>query len=124
MAGWDPTRAGYYIELDLLAEAERVGGRPFADYFQENYVPTEPLFRLAEQTGVVLLNGGGFEGPQWSVRVSLANLDDLDYLKIGPPPQGDLHRVPQGVGADQVASLLRWSPPTACASDVSRRAVA
>ncbi|MBF9070489.1 bifunctional aspartate transaminase/aspartate 4-decarboxylase [Streptacidiphilus fuscans] len=79
----DPGRAGYYIELDLLAEAERVGGRSFADYLQENYEPTEPLFRLAEQTGVVLLNGGGFEGPQWSVRVSLANLDDLDYLKIG-----------------------------------------
>ena len=79
----DPGRAGYYIELDLLAEAERVGGQPFADYLQTNYVPTEPLFRLAEQTGVVLLNGGGFDGPEWSVRVSLANLDDLDYLKIG-----------------------------------------
>jgi aspartate 4-decarboxylase len=32
---------------------------------------------------VVLLNGGGFDDPEWSVRVSLANLDDLDYLKIG-----------------------------------------
>ncbi len=31
----------------------------------------------------MLLNGGGFDGPEWSVRVSLANLDDLDYLKIG-----------------------------------------
>lgn len=45
--------------------------------------PVDPLFRLAEQTSVVLLNGGGFDGPEWSVRVSLANLDDLDYLKIG-----------------------------------------
>ncbi|MFD8587933.1 hypothetical protein ACFVAM_21245 [Streptomyces californicus] len=33
--------------------------------------------------GVVLMNGGGFDGPEWSARVSLANLDDLDYLKIG-----------------------------------------
>ncbi len=32
---------------------------------------------------MVLLNGRGFEGPEWSVRISLANLDDLDYLKIG-----------------------------------------
>jgi hypothetical protein len=79
----DPERAGYYIELDLLAEAERTAGKAFADYLRATYVPTEPLFRLAEQTGVVLLNGGGFDGPEWSVRVSLANLDDLDYLKIG-----------------------------------------
>ncbi|MFJ9517397.1 bifunctional aspartate transaminase/aspartate 4-decarboxylase [Kitasatospora sp. NPDC101801] len=79
----DPQRAGYYIELDLLAEAERTAGPEFAEYLQKTYEPTEPLFRLAEQTGVVLLNGGGFDGPEWSVRVSLANLDDLDYLKIG-----------------------------------------
>ncbi|WP_406508516.1 bifunctional aspartate transaminase/aspartate 4-decarboxylase [Streptomyces sp. NBC_00212] len=79
----DPQRAGYYIELDLLAEAERVHGKGFADFLESAYEPADPLFRLAEQTGVVLLNGGGFRGPQWSVRVSLANLDDLDYLKIG-----------------------------------------
>ncbi|MGW4380159.1 bifunctional aspartate transaminase/aspartate 4-decarboxylase [Kitasatospora sp. NPDC004531] len=79
----DPARAGYYVELDLLAEAERTSGPEFAAYLQRTYEPTEPLFRLAEQTGVVLLNGGGFDGPEWSVRVSLANLDDLDYLKIG-----------------------------------------
>ncbi|MFJ9180332.1 bifunctional aspartate transaminase/aspartate 4-decarboxylase [Streptomyces sp. NPDC102360] len=79
----DPHRAGYYIELDLLAEAERVHGKPFAEFLEKNYEPVDALFRLAQQTGVVLLNGGGFEGPEWSVRVSLANLDDLDYLKIG-----------------------------------------
>ncbi|MFE0704463.1 bifunctional aspartate transaminase/aspartate 4-decarboxylase [Streptomyces sp. NPDC058872] len=79
----DPERAGYYIELDLLAEAERVHGKDFADFLEKNYEPVDPLFRLAEQTSVVLLNGGGFDGPEWSVRVSLANLDDLDYLKIG-----------------------------------------
>ncbi|GAA3395326.1 bifunctional aspartate transaminase/aspartate 4-decarboxylase [Streptomyces roseoviridis] len=79
----DGQRAGYYIELDLLAEAERVHGKDFADFLEKNYEPVDPLFRLAEQTRVVLLNGGGFDGPQWSVRVSLANLDDLDYLKIG-----------------------------------------
>ncbi|MFJ8308372.1 MULTISPECIES: bifunctional aspartate transaminase/aspartate 4-decarboxylase [unclassified Streptomyces] len=79
----DPRRAAYYIELDLLAEAERVHGKDFAAFLERTYEPVDPLFRLAEQTSVVLLNGGGFEGPQWSVRVSLANLDDLDYLKIG-----------------------------------------
>ncbi|ROQ94886.1 aspartate 4-decarboxylase [Streptomyces sp. 2132.2] len=79
----DDRRAAYYVELDLLAEAERVHGKDFADFLEANYEPVDPLLRLAEQTSVVLLNGGGFDGPQWSVRVSLANLDDLDYLKVG-----------------------------------------
>ncbi|ASR35886.1 aspartate 4-decarboxylase [Prauserella marina] len=79
----DPGRAGYYIELDLLAEAERVYGKEFRDYLLAAYDPVDALFRLAERSSVVLLNGGGFDGPEWSVRVSLANLDDLDYLKIG-----------------------------------------
>ncbi|GAA2943823.1 bifunctional aspartate transaminase/aspartate 4-decarboxylase [Streptomyces enissocaesilis] len=79
----DPGRAAYYVELDLLAEAERVHGKDFAAFLKKEYEPVDALFRLAEQTHVVLLNGGGFDGPEWSVRVSLANLDDLDYLKIG-----------------------------------------
>jgi len=31
----------------------------------------------------VLLNGGGFEAPDWSLRVSLANLSDEAYEDIG-----------------------------------------
>jgi hypothetical protein len=40
-------------------------------------------FRLAEDRGIVLLNGGGFEAPQWSMRLSLANLPDEVYEDIG-----------------------------------------
>ncbi|GAA2021752.1 aspartate 4-decarboxylase [Catenulispora yoronensis] len=79
----DPGRACYYIELDILAEAESFESKEFATYLQTTYEPTDVVFRLAHQASVVLLNGGGFDGPEWSVRVSLANLDDLDYLKIG-----------------------------------------
>lgn len=79
----DPGRACYYIELDILAEAESFESKDFAAYLQQNYEPTDVVFRLAHQASVVLLNGGGFDGPQWSVRVCLANLDDLDCLKIG-----------------------------------------
>jgi aspartate 4-decarboxylase len=38
---------------------------------------------LAELHGIVLLNGGGFEAPNWSMRVSLANLSDESYEDIG-----------------------------------------
>jgi aspartate 4-decarboxylase len=31
----------------------------------------------------VLLNGGGFAAPNWSARVSFANLDDEAYANIG-----------------------------------------
>ncbi|MET3985674.1 hypothetical protein [Streptomyces sp. PvR034] len=36
--------------------------------FEKNYEPVDAPFRLAEQTSVVLLDGGGFEEPPWSVR--------------------------------------------------------
>ena len=32
---------------------------------------------------IIHWNGGGFDGPEWSVRVSLANLNEKDYIKIG-----------------------------------------
>lgn len=79
----DPDRVGYYVELDLLAYARRHWAPEFADFLEEQYEPTDILFRLAEQTGIILLNGGGFEGPAWSIRISLANLRDVDYAQIG-----------------------------------------
>ena len=45
---------------------------------------------LADDAGVVLLPGGGFDGPAWSVRVSLANLDDDCYLAVGAAIAGVL----------------------------------
>jgi len=41
------------------------------------------VFRLAREHGIVLLNGGGFHAPDWSVRVSFANLEDQVYDDIG-----------------------------------------
>lgn len=79
----DPDRVGYYIELDFLTVALRKYGQELVDFLTANYEPTDLLFRLAEQTGIILLNGGGFDGPEWSVRVSLANLRDEQYDQIG-----------------------------------------
>ena len=79
----DPTRAFYYVELDLMVWAEKEFGPAFAEYLRENYECIDVLFRLAEHSGVVLMHGGGFGGPEWSVRVSLANLPEDTYPKIG-----------------------------------------
>ncbi len=79
----DPLRAWYYVELDFMVWANNEHGQEFCAYMTSHYEPIDFLFRLAEQSGVVLMDGGGFGGPPWSIRVSLANLDDDDYAKIG-----------------------------------------
>lgn len=79
----DPLRAGYYSEIDLLVWAKRFYGDDFADYLRLNYNPLDVVFRLATETSLVVLNGGGFDGPEWSIRVSLANLKEEDYETIG-----------------------------------------
>ena len=63
--------------------AEHAYGADFAQFLKKNYECTDVLFRLAEKSGVVLMHGGGFGGPEWSVRVSLANLREETYPKIG-----------------------------------------
>jgi aspartate 4-decarboxylase len=79
----DKTRAAYYVELDLMVWAEKEYGPDFAKFLRKNYECTDVLFRLAEYCGVVLMHGGGFGGPDWSIRVSLANLAEDTYPKIG-----------------------------------------
>jgi aspartate 4-decarboxylase len=79
----DDTRAAYYVQLDLMVWAEKEYGPDFAQFLRNNYECTDMLFRLAEHSGVVLMHGGGFGGPEWSVRVSLANLPEETYPKIG-----------------------------------------
>jgi aspartate 4-decarboxylase len=79
----NPMRSGYYCELDLMVWAELKYGKEFTKFLSENYEPVDILFRLAQQTSIVLMPGGGFGGPEWSLRVSLANLDDSAYGRIG-----------------------------------------
>jgi aspartate 4-decarboxylase len=79
----DPFDAAYYTEFDLLEWASYNYGNEFAAYLQSHYRPIDILMRLAEESSIVLLSGGGFHGPEWSIRVSLANLDDESYSEIG-----------------------------------------
>lgn len=75
--------ACYYNEYDLLVWANLRYGMDFANYLKEERNPLEFLFDLAEKYHIILLNGEGFDGPKWSIRVSLANLKDEQYSKIG-----------------------------------------
>ncbi|GAA0118388.1 aspartate 4-decarboxylase [Clostridium perfringens] len=79
----NPYDASYYTEFDLLQWALKNYGPEFANYLESNYKPVDVLYKLAEESSIVLLSGGGFQGPEWSVRISLANLDDDAYSEIG-----------------------------------------
>jgi aspartate 4-decarboxylase len=79
----DPNAVDYYTILDLEVLGAQRYGRDFVDWLLRNKNPLEILFRLAEEGGVVLLPGRGFGTPHPSARVSLANLDEADYARIG-----------------------------------------
>lgn len=79
----DPLRVGYYTEIDMLVWAKKFHGDKFVEYLKKTYSPLNVVFRLARETSLVLLNGGGFDGPEWSIRASLANLNEQDYVTIG-----------------------------------------
>lgn len=78
----DPNAADYYYTLDLILLAEKIHGRAFATWLSSAH-QGEFVFRLAEETGVVLLPARGFDVLVPAARVSLANLDHAMYLKIG-----------------------------------------
>lgn len=86
----DPYRAGYYSEIDLMVWAKKFYGEEFASWINKTYQPLDVVIKLANRTAIVLLNGDGFDGPKWSVRVSLANLDGDAFLKIGTAIRGIL----------------------------------
>jgi aspartate 4-decarboxylase len=79
----DPLRVGYYIDIDLAVWGRAAFGDEFTRYVAAHHDPLDIVIGLAKQSGTVLLNGSGFDGPPWSVRISLANLDADAYEAIG-----------------------------------------
>jgi len=79
----NPLYNAYYGLIDFEFFARKNIGEDAVEYLKKNVHPLDLAFRLAEDHGIVLLNGGGFEAPDWSLRVSLANLPDEVYEDIG-----------------------------------------
>ena len=78
----NPNYDFYYGLIDFEFWARKNTGDDAVDYLKKNIHPLDLAFKLAESHGIVLLNGGGFEAPNWSLRVSLANLPDEAYESI------------------------------------------
>ncbi|MBD9374076.1 bifunctional aspartate transaminase/aspartate 4-decarboxylase [Rhizobium sp. ARZ01] len=79
----DANEVDYYTLLDLEDIARRLYGDEFAAWVKKNVAPTELLFRIANETGIVLLPGSGFGTLHPAGRASLANLDEYEYAAIG-----------------------------------------
>jgi len=78
-----PNDANYYTLIDLQEIGGTLYGPEFEAWFVKSDLGIGFLFRLAKETGVVLLPGNGFEVVDTSARVSLANLTDSEYAAIG-----------------------------------------
>jgi aspartate 4-decarboxylase len=79
----NPLFDAYYGLIDFEFWLRKYGGDAVVEWVKIHVHPLDIVFRLAEDHGIVLLNGGGFDAPDWSVRVSFANLDDEVYENIG-----------------------------------------
>ena len=75
--------AHYYTTIDIPTLAKDRYSKEFADYLVKKHEPIDFVVRLAEEKSIVLMDGGGFDAPNMSVRVSLANLPDSAYKTIG-----------------------------------------
>jgi aspartate 4-decarboxylase len=73
----------YYGLIDFEFWARKYLGEDVVTWMKANVHPLDIVFRLAEDHGIVLLNGSGFAAPDWSVRISFANLEDHVYDDIG-----------------------------------------
>jgi aspartate 4-decarboxylase len=81
--GENPYFDYYYGLIDFEFWARKYLGEEIVKWMKANVHPLDIVFRLAEDHGIVLLNGSGFAAPDWSVRISFANLDDHVYDDIG-----------------------------------------
>lgn len=75
--------ARYYTTINIPALAEQRYGKEFREFMVKKHEPIDFVWRLAQEKQVVLMDGGGFDAPNMSVRVSLANLPDEAYARIG-----------------------------------------
>lgn len=73
----------YYGIIDFEFWLRKYVGEEVVAWIKQNVHPLDIAFKLAEDYGIVLLNGSGFDAPDWSARVSFANLPDEAYAQIG-----------------------------------------
>ena len=72
----------YYTLVDVYALAENRYGSAFLAWLRDEKTQIDLLNDLALRKGVVRMYGPGFNAPEGTVRISLANLNAEDYTEI------------------------------------------
>ncbi|MCK5808108.1 bifunctional aspartate transaminase/aspartate 4-decarboxylase [bacterium] len=78
----NPHGAFYYIEIDVLRIAIKMYGEKFGKWLVDTHNPLDFVIRYAEEKKVIAMPGGGFDAPEWSFRLSLANNFKSEYREI------------------------------------------
>lgn len=79
----DENAVDYYTLIDLKDVTSKLYGEAFSQWAVKQSSSGDMLFRIAEETGIVLLPGRGFGSDRPSGRASLANLNEYEYAAIG-----------------------------------------
>ncbi|MFT8720790.1 bifunctional aspartate transaminase/aspartate 4-decarboxylase [Acetobacter sp.] len=79
----DANAVHYYTMLDLKSICCSLYGEEFANWVAKRSSNSEILFRIADETGIILLPGEGFGVQHPAARASLANLDEYNYISVG-----------------------------------------
>ncbi|MBQ7564257.1 MAG: bifunctional aspartate transaminase/aspartate 4-decarboxylase [Lachnospiraceae bacterium] len=72
----------YYTLIDIDRLVTDRYGADFTSWMWEEMTEIDFLNDLASKKGVVLMYGPGFEAPDGTVRISLANLNTEDYVEL------------------------------------------
>jgi aspartate 4-decarboxylase len=107
-----PLFAAYYGEVDLEFWLRKYVGQEVVNWVKRRVLPLDFVFKLAEDYGIVALNGGGFQAPDWSCRVSFANLNGSAYEDIGCAIRSvalGYLQVFRGTQEQELALALAWS---------------
>lgn len=79
----DPNRSFYYFTFDIGRWTTQKYGSGFFEWLNKNFKPLDIISRVVEEYAVVLLKTDNFFVTDWSIRISLANLDSHEYEKLG-----------------------------------------
>jgi len=80
---YNENSVNYYSLIDLEVLSRNLYSTDFSQWLVQRMSLPEFIMRLADETGVVLLPGSGFDVETPCARVSLANLSEYDYQTIG-----------------------------------------
>lgn len=77
------TNTKYYSLINIYKLAASRYGKDFSEYLEKHFDDETFMRRLAQEEGVVLMMGEGFDAAAGTLRISFANLDDDQYELIG-----------------------------------------